>query len=110
MRIEESLRVSLLFDFYSPLLTEKQRLVLSGFVYQNISISELAILYNSSRQAINDLIKRTIAILEEYEEKLKLLKKFDELRGKIEKSIVLLNSNASKDLVVQVLNEALEVM
>ena len=85
MRIEESLRVSLLFDFYSPLLTEKQRLVLSGFVYQNISISELATLYNSSRQAINDLIKRTIAILEEYEEKLKLLKKFDELRGKIEK-------------------------
>ena len=110
MRIEESLRVSLLFDFYSPLLTEKQRLVLSGFVYQNISISELAILYNSSRQAINDLIKRTIAILEEYEEKLKLLKKFDELRGKIEKSIALLSSNASKDLVVQVLNEALEVM
>ena len=110
MRIEESLRVSLLFDFYSPLLTEKQRLVLSGFVYQNISISELAALYNSSRQAINDLIKRTIAILEEYEEKLKLLKKFDELRGKIEKSITLLNSNASKDLVVQVLNEALEVM
>lgn len=110
MRIEESLRVSLLFDFYSPLLTEKQRLVLSGFVYQNISISELAILYNSSRQAINDLIKRTIAILEEYEEKLKLLKKFEELRGKIQKSIALLNSNASKDLVVQVLNEALEVM
>lgn len=110
MRIEESLRVSLLFDFYSPLLTEKQRLVLSGFVYQNISISELATLYNSSRQAINDLIKRTIAILEEYEEKLKLLKKFDELRGKIEKSITLLKRNASKDLVVQVLNEALEVM
>lgn len=110
MRIEESLRVSLLFDFYSPLLTEKQRLVLSGFVYQNISISELATLYNSSRQAINDLIKRTIAILEEYEEKLKLLKKFDELRGKIEKSIALLKRNASKDLVVQVLNEALEVM
>ena len=110
MKLEESLRLSLLFDFYSPLLTEKQKSVMSDFVYRNISISELGSLYKTSRQAINDLIKRTTGILEEYEKKLGLLKKFEKIREKVEKSIFLLEIDAQKSQIKRELNEVLEVM
>ena len=110
MELEENLRLSLLMDFYSPLLTDKQREVLNDFIINNLSISEIAGNDLISRQAINDLIKRTIKTLEKYESKLGLLKKYQEIKSAIEKVLELLHNNAEKDSIIKMLNSVLEVV
>ncbi len=67
-----------LFDFYQSLLTQKQRSYMSLYYLDDLSLGEIAEEFDVSRQAVYDNIKRTEAMLEEYEEKLVLLQKFQE--------------------------------
>ena len=63
MILEDNLKLSLLFEMYGNLLTEKQKLYLDGYLNKNLSLTEIAEVNNSSRQAVNDLIKRSIKFL-----------------------------------------------
>ncbi|MCF6137079.1 putative DNA-binding protein [Pseudalkalibacillus berkeleyi] len=74
--LEKTTRVNLLFDFYHALLTPKQRNYMALYFLDDLSLGEIAEQYNVSRQAIYDNIKRTELMLEEYEEKLELLDKY----------------------------------
>ena len=79
---------NLLFDFYGSLLTEHQKEVLDDYFNDDLSMSELADEYEVSKSAISDLIKRFLNQLEEYENKLHLIKQarsLDELIDKMEK-------------------------
>lgn len=76
--LEKTLRMNYLFDFYQSLLTEKQRKYMSLYYLDDFSLGEIAEQFNISRQAVFDNIKRTEAMLEEYEEKLSLLYKFEQ--------------------------------
>jgi len=67
----------MLFDFYGELLTEHQKQIYEALVYNDMSLGEIADEYNISRQAAHDLIKRCDKILENYEKKLQLIKKFN---------------------------------
>ena len=78
--MKEIARKALLFDFYGELLTEHQKKVYEDAVMNDYSLSELAEEYGVSRQGIHDLLKRCDAILEGYEEKLGLIKRFGELK------------------------------
>ncbi|MGR5985181.1 putative DNA-binding protein [Bacillus cytotoxicus] len=69
-----------LFDFYQSLLTQKQRSYMSLYYLDDLSLGEIAEEFDVSRQAVYDNIKRTEAMLEEYEEKLMLLHKFQARR------------------------------
>ncbi|MCL6456848.1 MAG: putative DNA-binding protein [Gorillibacterium sp.] len=71
--LDKTTRVNLLYDFYSPLLTEKQRTFLSCYFLDDLSLGEIASEFTISRQAIYEHIKRAQASLEVYEEKLGLL-------------------------------------
>lgn len=51
---------------------------MSLYYLDDYSLGEIAEEFNISRQAVYDNIKRTEAMLEEYEEKLLLLKKFQQ--------------------------------
>jgi uncharacterized protein len=89
--LEKTTRMNYLYDFYQSLLTPKQRSYMSLYYLDDFSLGEIAEEYNVSRQAVYDNIKRTEAMIEEYEEKLLLFKKFqerneilDQLRQKIE--------------------------
>jgi uncharacterized protein len=81
MRVEDALektnRINLLFDFYAPLLTEKQRTFLSCYVHDDFSLGEIAAEFSISRQAVYEHIKRAEQTLEEYEAKLQLLGKHE---------------------------------
>lgn len=66
-----------LFDFYQALLTPKQRNYMSLYYLEDYSLGEISELSHVSRQAVYDNIKRTEAMLESYEEKLRLYGKFD---------------------------------
>lgn len=109
MILEDNLKYSLLCEVYSQLLTQKQQKLLKDFLDNNLSISELAVEYNSTRQAVNDLLKRTFKVLEGYEEKLGLLKKFESVKLTINEAIVLLNKD-KKEQVKKKLFSILEVL
>ena len=109
MILEDNLKYSLLCEVYSELLTQKQQKLLKDFLDNNLSISELAVEYNSTRQAVNDLLKRTFKVLEGYEEKLGLLKKFESVKFTINEAIVLLNKD-KKEQVKKKLFSILEVL
>jgi uncharacterized protein len=71
--LEKTNRVNLLFDFYSPLLKDRQRQFLSLYYRDDLSLGEIAELMEVSRQAVYDQLKRAEQALEQYEEKLELL-------------------------------------
>ncbi len=81
--MEKIVRQSLLFDFYGELLTEHQKNIYEDVVMNDMSYSEIARVYGISRQGIYDMVKRCDKILEDYEEKLKLVEKFVTAREKI---------------------------
>ena len=80
----KTMRMNYLFDFYQGLLTEKQRNYLELYYLEDYALSEIAETYQVSRQAVYDNIKRTDELLEEYETKLQLFKKFKERQSIIQ--------------------------
>jgi len=74
--LEKTTYINYLYDFYQALLTPKQRNYMEMYYLEDYSLGEISESSNVSRQAVYDNIKRTEAILESYEEKLQLHKKF----------------------------------
>lgn len=74
MEIEQVIKISQLYDFYSELLSEKQKQYLSDYYFNDFSLTEISENYDISKQAVSNNIKRTITELEQYEEKLNLIK------------------------------------
>jgi predicted DNA-binding protein YlxM (UPF0122 family) len=75
--LEKTLRMNYLLDFYQALLTPKQHNYMMLYYLDDHSLGEIAEQFEVSRQAVYDNIKRTEIMLEEYEEKLSLLHKFE---------------------------------
>ena len=76
----KTLRMNYLFDFYQSLLTDKQRNYLELFYLQDYALSEIADTFKVSRQAVYDNIRRTGDLVEDYEAKLGLYKRFKQRR------------------------------
>ncbi len=85
MTLEKTTRMNYLYDFYQSLLTEKQKSYMALYYLDDFSLGEIAEEYHVSRQAVYDNIKRTEAMLEEYEAKLLLLEKFQKRSILLEK-------------------------
>ena len=80
--MEPKVRQTYLYDFYGELLNEHQRKIFEAFVFDDLSLGEIAEEQDISRQAVHDMIKRSTKKLEEYENKLHLIERFLELREK----------------------------
>ncbi len=78
--MEKFVEQSLLYDFYGELLTKHQKEVYEDYVINNLSLSEIAEERNISRQSVHDLMKRCNKILEDYEAKLHLIEKFNQIK------------------------------
>ncbi len=91
-----------LYDFYGELLNDHQRNIYEDFVLQDLSLSEIALEYDISRQAVHDVIRRATKTLEGYEKKLHLIEKFVHIRDKIEQIDALVN-NTSQERVEDIL-------
>ena len=78
--MDDIAKKNMLYDFYGELLTQHQRQIYEDAVYNDCSLSELAEEYNISRQGVHDLLKRCDRILADYEDKLRLVEKFNILR------------------------------
>lgn len=88
---------ALLYDFYGPLLTEKQAKIWDLYYQRDFSLSEIAGEEGISRQAVHDLLKRTEKILEGYEQKLGLISRFLLEREKLLKIQSLLDGVCRED-------------
>ena len=77
-RLEKTTHVLSLLDLYDDLLTAKQQDYLNFYYQDDLSLSEIAEELGVSRNAVFDQIRRATRILEDYEEKLHLLKKHQE--------------------------------
>lgn len=77
--MDKNLEISLLFDFYGQLLSPKQREAVSLYYNDDLSLSETAEVCGITRQGVRDLVKRSEAELYEYERKLGLYKRFEQV-------------------------------
>lgn len=85
--MEHLIRMGLLFEFYAPLLTEKQQRIARAYYHHNLSLGEIAETEGITRQAVHDLVHRTEELLLKYEERLHLMDAHQE-RSALRKAIV----------------------
>ena len=65
----DALEMTLLFDYYGDLLTERQRMCFDLRHNQDLSLAEIAEELNVSRQGVHDNLSRAEALLRNMEEK-----------------------------------------
>lgn len=101
---------SLLLDFYGNLLTEKMRLTLDMYLNDDLSLAEIAEEEEISRQGVHDKVKRGLAQLNTYEDKLGLVKRFLEQRESVTEAIDLIDKKKYEDArkVLSKLSEEIE--
>ena len=77
--MKEEVYLASLYDYYKGLLTEKQREYFEDYYFDNMSFSEMAEDYEVSRNAAFKQVHIVMEKLDEYESKLQLYKKRNEL-------------------------------
>ncbi len=73
---DKPLEMSLLFDFYGDMLTEKQRELFDLYYNEDFSLAEIAENMGITRQAVRDSIKRAERALKEMENRLGLAARY----------------------------------
>lgn len=107
--IEKYINQGTLYDFYGRLLTVHQQRIYEDVVFNDFSLSEIAENEGISRQGVSDLIKRCNKSLVSYEEKLGLIKKFDETKSYVKEiqRIVGIYQNVKDEKLIIEINELL---
>ena len=81
----QTFRMTMLFDFYGDLLTERQKEFYELYYDEDLSLSEIAENYGISRQGVRDVIVRAENYMTEIEDKTGLIKRFMQLQPHVEK-------------------------
>ena len=92
--------IAMLLDFYGELLTEKQAKAMELYYNEDLSLAEIASIYNVSRNAVYDQLNKIYNLLNYYEEKLGLVskqKKYEDIFNNFE--------NDSNESVKQLINK-----
>lgn len=103
--MEKIVEQGLLFDFYGALLNEHQHMIYEEYVYDNLSLSEIAASHEISRQAAHDLVKRCDKMLSDYENKLHLVEKFISIRDDVSKIEQISDSEEVKILAQKIIEQ-----
>ena len=72
----QTFRMTMLFDFYGELLTDRQKEFYDLYYNEDLSLSEIAENYGISRQGVRDVIVRAEAYMTEIEDRTGLVKRF----------------------------------
>ena len=97
MNYDEKLNMSLLFDFYGDILTERQKEIASLSFDEDLSLREISEITGITPQGVRDSLNKSKVILTEMEEKLGLSAKFSENKNSTDKVIKKLNSVKEKN-------------
>jgi predicted DNA-binding protein YlxM (UPF0122 family) len=81
--LEKRIRTNILYDHYKELLTRKQRRVYELREFADLSLAEIAERFDTTRQAVHDLLVRTRGRLESFEAKTKLAERISALESDV---------------------------
>ena len=76
---EKTVQMTMLYDFFGDLLTDKQKEYFDLYYNEDYSLSEIAENVGITRQGVRDIIVRAENTLIETEEKTGLIKRFTEM-------------------------------
>lgn len=106
--MEKLVQVARLFDTYGSLLNEKQKDVINCYYNEDLSLNEIAENNNKSKQAISDMIQRSVDKLFEFENELSLIKKKNQLRedlSLLRELIESSNQSEAIDMIDEMINK-----
>ncbi|MDU5913711.1 MAG: sigma factor-like helix-turn-helix DNA-binding protein [Anaerococcus vaginalis] len=106
--MEKLVQVARLFDTYGSLLNEKQKDVINCYYNEDLSLNEIAQNNNKSKQAISDMIQRSVDKLFEFENELSLIKKKNKLRedlSLLRELIESSNQSEAIDMIDEMINK-----
>lgn len=81
---DEIAELSVLYDFYGNLLKDNHREIFEDYVWNNLSLGEIAAERQITRQGVYDVVKRCRNRLREYEEKLQLVQKYRQIKERLQ--------------------------
>ena len=80
----QTYRMTMLFDFYGELLTERQKEFFDLYYNEDLSLAEIAENAGISRQGVRDVIVRAEGVMQEVEDKTGLIRRFEQMRGHLQ--------------------------
>ncbi|MBO5103198.1 MAG: DNA-binding protein [Clostridia bacterium] len=83
MKLEQHLYMGTLLDFYGGMLTQNQQKITRSYVDFNASLSEIAEQNGTTRQAVSDVLRRSIKKMQDLENALQLVAKYHSILNKI---------------------------
>ena len=79
----QTYRMTMLFDFYGEILTQRQKEFFDLYYNEDLSLGEIAENCGISRQGVRDVIVRAEATMQEIEDKTGLIRRFMQMQPKI---------------------------
>ncbi len=79
----QTYRMTMLFDFYGELLTDRQKEFFDLYYNEDLSLAEIAENYGISRQGVRDVIVRAEAYMTEIEDRTGIIRRFMRQRGAV---------------------------
>lgn len=113
--MDKSIEISLLFDFYGELLSEKKREAASLYFNEDLSLSEIAEHMGITRQGVSDLIRRSESELYGFEDKLGVYSRFEAINASVAKirelseSVIDSSDGQIKEKALEILSEAAKI-
>jgi predicted DNA-binding protein YlxM (UPF0122 family) len=80
----QTYRMTMLYDFYGELLTERQKEFFDLYYNEDLSLAEIAENSGISRQGVRDVIVRAEAAMQEVEDKTGLIRRFLRMRDRLD--------------------------
>ena len=80
----QTYRMTMLFDFYGEVLTERQKEFFDLYYNEDLSLAEISENYGITRQGVRDVIVRAEGVMTELEAQTGLLTRFMLMKDKVE--------------------------
>lgn len=111
----QTYRMTLLFDFYGELLTDRQKEFFDFYYNDDLSLAEIGENAGITRQGVRDVIVRAEGIMQEVEDKTGLIKRFLQMHEHLDAiesaaaEIKTINYRQYEDSQIQELTEQIRV-
>jgi len=83
VEMDKNVSMSLLIDFYGEMLSDKQREAVELYYNEDLSLGEISDITGLTRPGVRDRLVKSEAILKNLEDKLGLLRRFEEMKEEI---------------------------
>lgn len=80
----DTFHMSMLFDFYGELLTDKQKELFNLYYNEDMSLTEISEIAGITRQGVRDAIVRAEGILRDTEDRLRLVKRYAGIQSSVD--------------------------